>query len=278
MTKTVVLAADHITDKRARQELAELFHQPFVKQAMVDPNTKERGKLSSSSWWEALFQSTPRAASVKSKSESAAGLTPLSKAVINARHAGTGASLAARKRAYGDPRTLYGKGGGVFGLARLSHTLMEAWMADSTLNANGLVATWHESGQKAGFKFLVTQIMGYQTGGPQRYTGRPIDDAHMHLAITPLEWDQFIQIAEQTLVAAKVPAGASRDLLDILRRCARRAPTEKHTASTRGRPACVPAAPPRLHVSHACAAFPKQLRGAVRTPAGHECPARSWAR
>ena len=57
-----------------------------------------------------------------------------------------------------------------------------------------------------------------------RYTGRPMDDAHMHLAITPLEWDQFIQIAEQTLVAAKVPAGASRDLLDILRRCARRAP------------------------------------------------------
>ena len=80
MTKTVVLAADHITDQRARQELAELFHQPFVKQAMVDPNTKERGKLISSSWWEALFQSTPRAASVKSKSESAAGLTPLSKA------------------------------------------------------------------------------------------------------------------------------------------------------------------------------------------------------
>ena len=71
MTKTVVLAADHITDQRARQELAELFHQPFVKQAMVDPNTKERGKLISSSWWEALFQSTPRAASVKSKSESA---------------------------------------------------------------------------------------------------------------------------------------------------------------------------------------------------------------
>ena len=31
-----------------------------------------------------------------------------------------------------------------------------------------MVARWHESQQKAGFKFLVTQIMGYQTGGPQK--------------------------------------------------------------------------------------------------------------
>ena len=35
-------------------------------------------------------------------------------------------------------------------------------MADGTLNDNAMVARWHESQQKAGFKFLVTQIMGYQ--------------------------------------------------------------------------------------------------------------------
>ena len=52
----------------------------------------------------------------------------------------------------------YGKGGGVFGLARLSHELMEAWMADPLLNDNEKVARWHESQQKAGFKFLVTQV------------------------------------------------------------------------------------------------------------------------
>ena len=109
-------------------------------------------------WWQRVFSRGPQAANVKSKEQSAAGAGLLSKAVINARHAGTGASVAARRRVYGDPRTLYGKGGGVFGLAKLSHTLMEAWMADDTLNANKLVATWHEMGQKAGFKFLVTQV------------------------------------------------------------------------------------------------------------------------
>ena len=119
--------------------------------------------------------------------------------MINARHASAGASVAARKRVYGDPRTLYGKGGGVFGLAKLSHLLMEAWMADPTLNGNAMVARWHESQQKAGFKFLVTQIMGYMTGGPQRYTGRPMDEAHMHLGITPAEWRSFIAIAARDL-------------------------------------------------------------------------------
>ena len=99
-----------------------------------------------------------RAAAVKSKDQAAAGNKLLSRAVINARHAGTGASVAARKRVYGDPRTLYGKGGGVFGLAKLSHILMEAWMADATLNGNAMVARWHEGAQKAGFKFLVTQV------------------------------------------------------------------------------------------------------------------------
>ena len=105
-----------------------------------------------------------RAALVKSKEQSSwDGGKVLSKAVINARHTAIGASVAARKRVYGDPRTLYGKGGGVFGLARLSHYLMEAWMADPTLNANAMVVRWHESRQKAGFKFLVTQV-----GRPKR--------------------------------------------------------------------------------------------------------------
>ncbi len=64
-----------------------------------------------------------------------------------------------------------------------------------------MVARWHESQQKAGFKFLVTQIMGYQTGGPQKYaTGRP-----------PM------------LPAPRPPAPAARARAHILRGCAGRA-------------------------------------------------------
>ena len=202
---TANLAADHLPNG-VRDALIRLIEQ--TKPSIIDPHSQD-GPLPGGA-------ASRRAAVVKSKEDSAAGGKLLSKAVINARHASGGASVAARKRVFGNPRSLYGKGGGVFGLAKLSHLLMEAWMADATLNGNQMVRRWHQSQQKAGFKFLVTQIMGYQTGGPQKYTGRPMDEAHMHLAISPAEWRQFMKIAVDTFEVHKVPAAARRELLEII--------------------------------------------------------------
>merc|ERR1719353_1605060 len=133
---------------------------------------------------------------VKSEEEAAAG-SMLSAAAVAARYAAPSAFVAARKRVYGDPRTLYGRGGGIFGLARLSDRLMDVWMANPKLNANAKVAKWHESDQKFGFKFLVTQIFCYLTGGPQRYTGKPMDVAHKHLGITDGQWQHFMHDASK---------------------------------------------------------------------------------
>jgi hemoglobin len=140
----------------------------------------------------------------------------LSREVIAARHAAPGALVAARKRVLGDPRSLYGRGGGVFGLARLSDRMMEAWMANPVLNGNSKVATWHESQQKCGFKFLVTQIMGYLTGGPQRYTGRPMDEAHKHLSITTHQWNTFMQDAKNVFREFNLDPATEQELSGIL--------------------------------------------------------------
>merc|ERR1719502_2358808 len=153
---------------------------------------------------------------VKTASEAANG-NLLSPAVIAARHAAPGAFVAARRRCFGDPRTLYGRTGGVFGLATLADALMEAWMAEPTLNANTLVTRWHTSQQRAGFKFLVTQILGYLSGGPQRYTGRPMDVAHKHLGITAGEWDAFLATAKTVLAAeAALTPELREELLELL--------------------------------------------------------------
>jgi len=204
---TARLAADHLDD-RHRDSLLALLENHKAK--FVDPKSKE-GPLPRGA-------AANRAATVKTKEAASwdGGSKVLSRAVINARHAGGGASVAARKRVYGDPRTLYGKGGGVFGLAKVSHELMEAWMADPLLNGNKKVARWHESQQKAGFKFLVTQIMGYMTGGPQKYTGRPMEEAHLHLAIAPAEWQRFMAVADHTFERIQVPMAARRELREIL--------------------------------------------------------------
>merc|ERR1719326_2430238 len=164
---------------------------------------------------EELGLKTVEKTKVKSAAEAAAG-NMLSDVTIAARYAAPGAFIAARRRVHGDPRTLYGRGGGVFGLAKLTDRLMDFWMADSTLNANHMVARWHESQQKYGFKFLVTQIFGYLTGGPQRYTGQPMDVAHKHLGITLVQWDSFMACADRVFREFKVDQATQQDLRGIL--------------------------------------------------------------
>jgi hemoglobin len=198
------IAADHFP-VAARAELLQCLLRS--KALIVDPKGAQLALP--------LNTGEPASANVKSLEAAAAGRM-LSSAAIAARHASPGAHVDARRRVMGDPRTLYGRGGGVFGLAKLADNLMEKWMADPALNANAAVAKWHESQQKFGFKFLVTQLLGYLTGGPQRYTGVPMDVAHKHLGITSSEWSCFIADATSVFEELGVDPGTQSDLQAIL--------------------------------------------------------------
>merc|ERR1719456_2020561 len=205
---TAQIAADHLPIA-VRAEVVQCLQRS--KNLIVDPNDNGAsvpnvilGKSGSQA-----------AANVRSLQDAASGRM-LSSAAIAARHAAPGAHIDARRRVIGDPRTLYGRGGGVFGLAKLADSLMDAWMADPALNANAAVAKWHESQQKFGFKFLVTQLLGYLTGGPQRYTGVPMEVAHKHLAITDAQWNSFIADASLVFQQFGVDASTQSDLLAII--------------------------------------------------------------
>lgn len=198
--RTAEVACDHLPE-RHRPALIQILHSN--KQLVVDASSTASPQIAGGP------------CAVKSMLEAAAG-RQLSKATIAARHAAPGAFVAARRRVFGDPRTVYGRGGGIFGLAKVSDILMDRWMENPALNANTMVARWHESQQKYGFKFLVTQIMGYLTGGPQRYTGRSMAAAHKHLCITPAQWEAFMQDANNVLAELGVESAAKRDLIGIL--------------------------------------------------------------
>ena len=43
----------------------------------------------------------------------------------------------------------------------------------------------------------------WATGGPQKYTGRPMKEAHKDLMITPAEWEAFLDDLQQTLDAVQ---------------------------------------------------------------------------
>jgi hemoglobin len=89
-------------------------------------------------------------------------------------------------------------------------------MRDARLNANPAVDEAHHKVPPAGFKYLVTEMVCWATGGPQKYTGRSTADSHRHLNITPGEWDAFMDDFQQTVDKFEVPAPEQAELRAIV--------------------------------------------------------------
>src|SRR5437868_4842068 len=102
--------------------------------------------------------------------------------------------------------SLYERLGGVYSIATVVDDLIDRVMVDPRLNANPLVDEAHHRVPPAGFKYLVTEMVCWASGGPQKYTGKPMADSHAHLKITSQEWEAFRDDFQQTLDKFKVTA------------------------------------------------------------------------
>src|SRR6266404_7551041 len=69
-----------------------------------------------------------------------------------------------------DSPNLYERLGGVYSIATVVDDLIDRMMADPRLNANPLVDDAHHKVPPAGF--LVTEMLCWAAGGPQKYTGQ----------------------------------------------------------------------------------------------------------
>lgn len=112
--------------------------------------------------------------------------------------------------------SLYQRLGGVYAIATVVDDFIDRIMADPRLNANPRVDEAHHRVPPAGFKYLVTEMVCWATGGPQTYTGRSMRDSHAHLAITPQEWDAFAEDFVATLDKFGVGGAEREELLAIL--------------------------------------------------------------
>jgi hemoglobin len=95
--------------------------------------------------------------------------------------------------------SLYARLGGVYSIATVVDDFIDRVMTDPRLNKNPLVDEAHHRVSPAGFKYLVTEMVCWATGGPQKYTGRSMADSHAHLKITSGEWTAFLDDFQQTL-------------------------------------------------------------------------------
>jgi len=114
------------------------------------------------------------------------------------------------------PKSLYDRLGGIYNIAVVVDDFIDRVMSDARLNANPAVNEAHHKVPPAGFKYLVTEMVGWATGGPQKYSGRSMADSHRHLNITPEEWESFMDDFQQTLDKFKVPAREQGELKTIV--------------------------------------------------------------
>jgi hemoglobin len=111
-----------------------------------------------------------------------------------------------------EKRSLYDRLGGVYSIATVVEDLIDRVMVDPRLNANPLVDEAHHKVPPAGFKYLVTEMLCWASGGPQSYSGRTMEDSHRHLAITAAEWQAFMDDVQTTLDKFAVPAAEQAEV------------------------------------------------------------------
>ena len=112
--------------------------------------------------------------------------------------------------------SLYDRLGGIYNIATVVDDFIDRIMVDDRLNANPRVDEAHHRVLPSGFKYLVTEMLAEAAGGPQRYTGRAMDDSHRELQISPEEWRAFMDDLNRSLDKFEVPQQERSEVLAIV--------------------------------------------------------------
>ena len=112
--------------------------------------------------------------------------------------------------------SLYERLGGVYAIAAVVDDFINRVMDNPRLNANPRVDEAHHRVSRAGFKYLVTEMVCWAAGGPQRYSGRSMVDSHAHLGITEEEWQIFLADFQACLDSFAVPNAEQGELFAIV--------------------------------------------------------------
>lgn len=66
------------------------------------------------------------------------------------------------------------------------------------------------------FKNLTTELVCMACGGPQKYSGKDMKEAHKNMKITEKEWSQFVKLFKATLDKFSVPVKEQTELVNIV--------------------------------------------------------------
>jgi hemoglobin len=114
------------------------------------------------------------------------------------------------------PKSLYDRLGGVYSIATVVDDFIERLLVNDTLNANPAINQARAHVPKAGLKFQVTALVCEATGGPCKYTGRAMKEAHQQLNVTEEQWQAMVVDFQGTLDKFEVPAREQEELIIIV--------------------------------------------------------------
>jgi hemoglobin len=129
-----------------------------------------------------------------------------------------------------EKRALYERLGGDKGLRAIVADFVDRVIADPRVNwerqgikrggvlgIGGKSAEWSPSAERvAALKEHLVQFIAVATGGPSKYEGRQMKEAHQGMKITNAEFDGSIGDLKATLDALKVPTDEQKELIAVL--------------------------------------------------------------
>jgi hemoglobin len=116
----------------------------------------------------------------------------------------------------GVQKTLYDRLGGLKGITMVSDDFINRLVANKTLNQNPAINTGRKISPPPYLKFQVSQLICEVSGGPCKYTGKSMKEAHAHLSISEKEWEIMAAEFKKSLTKFKVPAAEQKELFEIV--------------------------------------------------------------
>lgn len=127
-----------------------------------------------------------------------------------------GGGAVAQQPAPSQEKSLYDRLGGAYPISVVVDDFIERLLVNDVLNANPAINAARARVPAPGLKFHVTSLVCSVTGGPCKYTGRGMKEAHAHLNITEREWQAMVADFKVTLDKFKVPALEQGELIKIV--------------------------------------------------------------
>lgn len=115
--------------------------------------------------------------------------------------------------ALAEEKSLYERIGGYKAVAAAVDHLVDNIYVNQTLNKNPALKAVHDLNERAAFKLILATWVIENTGGPKVYIGRPMDQAHAHLSITPREFDVILHECKETFYQLGVPEKEMGELM-----------------------------------------------------------------